>query len=300
MPMLRHLVISRRGVLGIVVLIGFGWGATAQTGRLAAGSEAPASGVAAADSPLAAAILPSSRSVETGVTATAFATMINAGATAVTGCGIAPATSLPAGFFYQTTNPATNALTGSPNTPADIAAGGSQTFVFGLTPFLAIAPIDAQFNFGCTGVPPAAVLPGIDTLLFSASTTPVPDIVALVATPSDDGILDIPGATGVNAFAVATINLGAGDTVTASAIPSAALPIALSICQTVPATGQCQAAAGASVTATIAAEATPTFSVFVSGAGTIPFEPGTNRIFVQFTGSNGNTSGLTSVAVQTQ
>jgi hypothetical protein len=294
--MLRRVVISSRWVLCIALPLGLGWSASAQTGSPDAGPRS----IAAADSPLAAAILPSSRSVETGVTATAFATMINAGTTAATGCGIALSTSLPAGFFYQTTNPATNGLTGSPNTPAAIPAGGSQTFVFGLTPFLAIAPIDAQFGFSCTGITPAAVLPGIDTLLFSASTTPVPDIVALVATSSGDGILDLPSATGASAFAVATLNLGASDTITATAIPSASLPIAMSICQTVPATGQCQGTAGPSVTTTIGTGATPTFGVFVSGTGTIPFEPGTNRIFVQFTGSDGNTNGLTSVAVQTE
>jgi len=253
------------------------------------------------DSPLAAAVLPSSRSVEIGVPATAFATLINAGQTAATGCSLAPGTALPAGFFYQATVPGTNALTGSPNTPVDIAAGGYQTFIFGLTPEAAIAPIDAQIDFSCTGVAPAAVLPGIDTLLFSGSTTPVPDIVALAATPSGDGILDLPGTSGANAFVVATINLGAGDTIAAAAGTNAAtLPIAISICQTDPSSGQCLATAGAGVTATIGAGTTPTFAIFVGGAGTVPFDPVANRIFVQFTGSDGNIHGSTSVAVRTQ
>ena len=253
------------------------------------------------DSPLAAAVLPSSRSVETGVAATAFATLVNGGTTAATGCSLAPSTSLPAGFFYQTTVPGTNALTGAPNTPVDIAGGSYQTFIFGLTPQAAIAPIDVQFDFSCSGVAPAAVLPGIDTLLLSGSTTPVPDIVALAGTPSADGILDLPGTSGANAFVVATLDLGAADTITATAAATnATLPIAIAICQTDPSSGQCLAPAGASVSTMIAAGATPTFAIFVGGAGTVPFDPAANRIDVQFTGSDGNVHGSTSVAVRTQ
>jgi streptogramin lyase len=88
----------------------------------------------ASTSPLVAAVLPSSRSVEVGSTATAFATIINSGSSTASGCAVAPVTSVPASFVYQTTNPATNALTGSPNTPASIAAGGSQSFVIAFTP----------------------------------------------------------------------------------------------------------------------------------------------------------------------
>jgi hypothetical protein len=46
------------------------------------------------------------------------------GTSDATGCGLAPITALPAGFSYQTTAAGTNALTGSPNTPATIPAGG--------------------------------------------------------------------------------------------------------------------------------------------------------------------------------
>ena len=264
----------------------------------------PAGGVyrySLVDSPLAAAVLPSSRSVRIGAPATAFATLINGGTAAATGCALALATPLPAGFSYQTTVPGTNALTGSPNTPADIAAGGYQTFLFSFTPTAEIDPIDAQIEFDCAGLPPAAVLPGIDTLLLSGSSSPVPDVVALVATPTGDGIIDIPGTSGANAFAVATVNLGAGDTITATpGTGSASLPISLAICQTTPSTGQCQATAAASVSTTIAGNATPTFAIFVGAAGTVPFDPANNRIFVQFTDSTGAIRGSTSVAVRTQ
>jgi hypothetical protein len=191
--------------------------------------------------------------------------------------------------------PGTNALTGAPNTPVSIPAGGVQTFLFSFTPNDEIDPIDAQLEFSCAGVPLAAVLPGIDTLLISGSTTPVPDVGALAATPTGDGIIDIPGASGANAFAVATVNLGAGGTITATpGTGSASLPISLAICQTDPGTGQCLATAAASVSAT------PTFAIFVGGGGTVPFDPAGNRIAVQFTDSSGNIRGSTSVAVRTQ
>ena len=253
------------------------------------------------DSPLAAAVLPSSRSVQVGSAATAFATLINGGPATATGCGLAPITGLPADFSYQTTVPGTNALTGAPNTPVSIPAGGIQTFLFSFTPNAEIDPIDAQLEFSCAGTPLAAVLPGIDTLLISGSTIPVPDVVALAATPTGDGIIDIPGTSGANAFAVATVNLGAGGTITATpGTGSASLPIALAICQTDPSTGQCLAAAAASVSASIASNATPTFAIFVGGGGTVPFDPAGNRIAVQFTDSSGNIRGSTSVAVRTQ
>ena len=253
------------------------------------------------DSPIAAAVLPSSRSVEIGAPATAFATMINAGSAAATGCFLAPSTRLPAGFSYQTTAPGTNALTGSANTPVNIPAGGVQTFLFSYTPGVAINPIDAQLDFDCDGLAPAIALPGINTLLFSGSPTPVPDVVALAATPSQDGIIDIPGSAGANAFAVATLNLGASASLTASpSATTAGLPISLAICQTNPSTAQCLATAAASVTTTINGGDTPTFAIFVGGGGIVAYDPVGNRIAVQFTDASGNIRGSTSVAVRTQ
>ena len=60
----------------------------------------------------------------------------------------------------------------------DIPAGGNQSFVIALTPHAPIAPTDVEFSFSVTDASPVAKLTGINTLLFSASATPVPDIVA--------------------------------------------------------------------------------------------------------------------------
>jgi streptogramin lyase len=253
-------------------------------------------------SPLVAAVLPSSRSVELGNTATAFATIINAGTTTVPGCSITPATALPIDFLYQTTNPTTNALAGTANTPADILAGQFQSFVIALTPTAAFNPTNIPFSFACNNVAQAPSQTGLNTLLLSASGTPVPDVVALAATPKGDGILHIPGTTGSAAFAVATVNLGSSATITATANSgSAILPVALTICQTNPQTGQCLVLPPTpSVTTTINADATPTFSIFATASGSVPFLPAANRIFVQFSDAGGVVRGSTSVAVVTQ
>jgi CHRD domain len=247
---------------------------------------------------LVSAVLPSSRSIQVGSTATAFATIINAGSTTATGCGISLLTGIAANFSYQATNPA-NQPVGNPNTPVNIVSGAAQNFIISLTPTTAIAPTDVQFGFDCSNTNPAPINVGLNTLLFSASAAPVPDIVALAA--ASGGIVDISGVTGTGAFAVATVNVGAAGTITASAdTGSASLPVSISLCQTDPATGQCISTIGPSVITQINANATPTFGIFVAGTGNVAFNPATNRIFVRFKDGGGVTRGSTSVAIRTQ
>ncbi len=247
-------------------------------------------------------LLPTSRSVQVGSPATFFGTVINASTdTAGANCTVTPATSIPASFSFQTTDPATNAATGTPNTPVNVPAGQFQSFLLSLTPNAPIAPTDVAFSFTCTNSAPAASNMGLNTLLLSASSTPTPDVVALAATVNRDGIVDIPGATGTGAFAVATVNVGSSGSITASANDGTAnLPVTILVCQTTPATGQCMAAPSSSVQTTINANTTPTFAIFVRGNGSVPFSPGPNRIFVQFADNGGNVRGSTSVAVRTQ
>ena len=250
---------------------------------------------------LVSAILPSSRSVKVGVTASAFATLINSDSTVATSCGLILEGDVPATFTYQTTDPATNAPTGTPNTPVDIPAQTAQTFFFTLTANAPFVPTDIGLGFSCTNENAASTSSGVNTILLSATTTTVPDLVALVAS-QDPGIIDIPGTTGTGAFAVASVNLGSGDTITvAPDTGSVTLPVNLTICETVPATGACMSPPTPSVTTTVGANQTPTFGVFVQGVGTaIPFAPGTSRIFVRLKDSTSATRGSTSLAVRTQ
>src|SRR5262245_30088766 len=199
---------------------------------------------------LLAAMLPSSRSVQIPVPATAFATIINAGPAPATGCGISLIPAIAADFSYQTTDPNTNQVTGSPNTPVNIAAGAAQSFVIALTPTSPIVPTEVQFNYSCNNASPAPNFIGLNTLLFSASATPVPDIVALAATVTSDSIANSTNDTG--AFSVATVNVGASGSITASAdTGSASLPVNIFLCETNPANGQCISAIGPTVTTQI-------------------------------------------------
>jgi microsomal dipeptidase-like Zn-dependent dipeptidase len=251
--------------------------------------------------PLAAAILPGSRSVQVGQAATAFATVINAGTFPAAEVGISLQTAVPATFSYQTTDPHTNAVTGTLNTPVNIAAGGSQTFVIALTPTAVFTPTNVMFTFAGSNSQAVPPITGVNTLLVSGSSTSVSDIVALGATGNADGIVDIPGTTGTGVFAVATVNVGASASITASADTGATtLPVGVALCQTDPGTGTCLTPPTSAVTTTINAGATPTFGVFVTGAGTVPFDPAANRVFVRFKDAGGVTRGSTSVAVRTQ
>jgi hypothetical protein len=250
---------------------------------------------------LATAVLPGSRSVMVGVPATVFATIINASSFNALNVGMSLATTIPASFAFQTTNPATNQLTGFPNVPVNIGPGQAQSFVISITPTAPISAGDVAFTFAGSNTFGAGTLIGINTLFLSASSSPVPDVIALAATLNNDGIVNIPGTMGTGVFSVATSNVGAGGSITASAdTGSAALPITLTVCQTNPTTGVCLAPPAASVTTTINAGATPTFGIFVRGNGTVAFNPATNRVFMRFKDSGGVTRGATSVAVRTQ
>ena len=235
-----------------------------------------------------------------GTGATAFSTILNAGGATASSCGLALGTNIPATFAYQTTNPSTNQATGTLNTPVNIAVGSGQSYVFAITPTAAFNATDVVINANCSNANPGPVITGVTTLLLSASNTPVPDIVALAATTSHDGIANIPGANGTGAFSVASVNVGSSSSITVAAdTGSASLPVSINLCQT-NSSAQCTSPLAPTVTTTINANATPTFSVFVTGSANVPFDPGNNRVFVRFKDSAGVVRGATSVAVRTQ
>ncbi|MEI9987978.1 MAG: hypothetical protein WDN69_35670 [Aliidongia sp.] len=253
---------------------------------------------------LVAAVLPGARSVLDTGAATIFATMLNATGSALNNCQISlpTATTRLLQLNYQTTNPATNALIGTLDTPATIAANGEQTFLLsfsaGENTGTLFSDPGQQMLFACDGVDPAATTQGVNTVDLSFSPTPVADVIALAAVASNDGILNFPTA-GAGAFAVASDNVGSADTLTVSVdTGSTALPLALSICAT-NAGAQCLATPAASVTQSFAAGSAPTFSVFATASSPVGFAPATSRIFVRFKDSSGASHGSTSVAVET-
>ncbi|MDB5396216.1 MAG: putative peptidase family [Rhodospirillales bacterium] len=247
--------------------------------------------------PIVSAILPSSRSVRVNATATAFATIINTGSQPATSCAIALATPIGATFSYQTTSAATNQPIGAPNTPVNIAGNGSQSFIISVTPTAPLSAIDVAFTMQCTNTSVASSTTGLNTLLLSASTTPVPDIVALAATKRSDGYVGV--ITGTGAFAVATVNLGAtGDLIVSADTGSSTVPVSMMLCQTDPVSGQCISPIVTSLPVTITTNATLTFAVFVTANASFTPDPANKRIFLRFRDNPGGvTRGATSVAV---
>jgi sugar lactone lactonase YvrE len=258
--------------------------------------------ILAAPPPLVASVLPGSRSVELGSAVTIFATMINSGAGALDNCQIALGAVTPAGLTldFQTTDSATNTLTGTPDTSVAIPGNnGVQSFLVSLRGATAFSALAVPLDFSCNNAPPAAAVTGVDTVDLTFSATPVADIIALAATSTHDGIVTLPNG-GLGAFAVASSNLGATAPIIVTAdTGEAGLPVSATICQTNPSTAQCLNPPAASLSLNYAAGTTPTFSVFLQSTGPIAFSPATARIFVRFEDAAGGLHGSTSVAIQT-
>ena len=250
---------------------------------------------------LAAAVLPGSRSVQVGSTAVALATVINVGSVPGRQCGVSAAADLPARFTFQATDPVTNLPAGAANSLVEIEPGAARTFMIGVTAAAPMSTRDVGLTFRCASGEAAPSRPNLNTLTMSASSAPVPDIVALSATVSGDGIVDVPGTDGAAAFAVGAANLGAGAVITASVDKGSAIqPLTLSLCQSSAVTGQCSSQSGSSVRVRIDAGETASFAVFVQGHGDVPFDPANGRIVVRFTDDDGVIRGATSVAVRTR
>lgn len=250
--------------------------------------------------PIYASILPGARSVRVGDRATVFATILNAGTNSVANCSIAlPASASPGlSLSSQTTDPATNLANGVANSPAAIAAGGAQSFI--LT-FQSNAPLSLQAQpllASCDGTS-APVVVGVNTVDLSFSSGPVADIIALLATVSNDGILTASVGSAA-AFAVASINVGTADNLVVKVdTGGVGLPLAATICPTDPVSAQCRTSPAQTVPYSFPAGAAPTFSIFVTASDAISFAPATARIFVRFLDAGGASHGSTSLAVRT-
>ena len=139
----------------------------------------PDNGASAA---LASAILPASRSAETGQTVTAFVTVINGGSQPADQCTLGLDTDAPVRLTYTRTDPATNAASGAPNEPVTIAPGAAQSFVVSFTALGAFDPTDVNLRYDCANSAPALAIAGVNSVQLSASDTPTADVVALAAT----------------------------------------------------------------------------------------------------------------------
>lgn len=244
-----------------------------------------------------AAVLPYARAVAVNETATAFASVINNGLRDAINCKIQLPASIPASFTYQTTD-GNNILIGLPDTPVDIPVGATQGYVFGITPTTALLSREIPLVFDCDNAYPAPSHIGLNTLILTATNSVPPDMLAIGATPSSDGVVRLTNTTETGFFATAAVNIGSGGTVTARADDGGKnLPVTLHLCET-NSVGN-WILCGNDLTRSVASGQTVYYTVFVTGTGQlISFDPANNRLFLRFS-ADGQTVGATNVAVTT-
>jgi hypothetical protein len=253
--------------------------------------------------PVRSAILPYSRTVAAGTAATAFVSIVNPASTGsiARDCGLELHGASPGQFTVRPTDPATNAPVGDDGDRVDIPAGEFRTFVISLSRPGTETHADLRIDTVCTNRAPAPSMAGINTFRFTSTGLSVPDIVALAATSSNNGVVELPAGGGAAAFSVATVNLRSLGTVVATPVGSAGLPSldTLEICRTNAATGACETARAANQSVLMNTDETATFAVFVRSNSGIANDPAGHRIFVHFTTPGGQSIGATSVAVRT-
>ncbi len=247
--------------------------------------------------PLLSSILPAARSGLVGAPLTAFASLINTGASTATACSMAVQAGQSIGFGYQQANIA-NQPVGAANTPVDISAGQTQNFIFQLTPDQVLNSAQYGLVFDCSNTIAAASVPGLNRMVISAGTSAVSDLIATTATLDGDGIVKVPGNTGTGAFAASAVNIGAAGTFSASVDDAGlGLPLGAFICKT-NAQGACESDPAQTVSFTLGTNEIVLFSVFVAGQGNIAFDAANNRLFLHLE-QDGITRGATSLAVRT-
>ena len=248
-------------------------------------------------SKLVASVLPGHRSTQTGSTVTAFATIINTADQVAEGCSIVPLRPLLGRWSYSTTNPLTNEAEFDSNVPASIEAGASQSYVFEIQPEETMSD-ELELRFDCDNTAAVNTITGLNTFGLTVSNTPAIDMVALAATASGNGIVEIDNVGGAAAFALASANVGAAGFVTARVRSAAGLPLVAGLCQT-NSSGLClnNQTPRADWMLDVDANSTQTFSVFVTATGNVPLDPANNRIVVDFVNAAGGRVGASSVAV---
>jgi hypothetical protein len=232
--------------------------------------------------------------------------VVNAGNSRADACQFQIPAGSPVTMGYQMTNGA-NQFIGEVDAAFSINPGITRSFVLSFTPTAQNAGSTIFPQVVCTNGS-VVEIGGVNNLFLSIDDHAVPDILSISATPSADGIVNIPaGATGF--FSASALNFGAGDDpndVTAAAQivvsiekSNAQIPVLLQVCET-DAAGLCSSALGGSVTSTIGGFGGSFFAIFITdqsnGSG-IALDPANTRAVLKFTDAGGIVRSVTSVAL---
>jgi hypothetical protein len=183
-------------------------------------------------------VLPTSRTIPVGTTATIFNSVINTGGLAANNVVLYMAPPPAGTFSYQQTNCTTNAVMGSMNPVLDLPSHGQLCYVLYFSPSAPFAATDVHIRAVADNAPATGLYTGINTWLLRATSASEPDIIALTTTTD----FHIPTYTGAGAFAVALTNVGApASQITVVAddggIGFFPLPVTITVNETDPATG---------------------------------------------------------------
>jgi hypothetical protein len=227
--------------------------------------------------------------------------MVNFGDADALSCRVGTLNNLPLTVGYLPVLGDNVTPTGPADTPFDLPQGATQFLILFFTPNAAFEGQEVYLDFTCDGNSPAvhAPLNGINSVNLTAFDTPHPDIITISATPSGDGILNVPAFGSYGAMGVAAVNIGeglssgatsgaqaAGDSADLVAWPDLGeFPSGLQtlICETDPGTGACLAPPAICVNTRIGITA-KTYTVFagsIRGAGA-PLFIDISRLNVRF------------------
>lgn len=188
-----------------------------------------------ADPQLGSATLPGARAGAVGDTLTVFGALANAGDTTATSC--APAvTGFSGSFAYRAVASDNQSFSAPQDTPVDIAAGQTQNFLLSFTAASPLEEEEVDLVFDCANAAPAPRIDGVNSVLITAETVAGADILPVIVTPSNDGVVRIPALGRAQAASIAAANIGAGGEV--DVVVSADMgdllgePLSLAICET--------------------------------------------------------------------
>ncbi|PIW31934.1 MAG: hypothetical protein COW29_00365 [Rhodobacterales bacterium CG15_BIG_FIL_POST_REV_8_21_14_020_59_13] len=243
-------------------------------------------------------MLPSSRSVGIGETATVFGTALStvpqSDCELVLGEG-APGATLSWRLLdenNQITNDNQNAhfpLTGASSANP---GGVPQNLLVAITSPAALNNADVDIFTRCANTAPNPafdyyrnpLFPGVNTLLLNVSAVPVPDILVIGQSLTADGYVRIPAAGARRPAAIAAVNIGAAGSVTVSAnTGNFSLPVSINLCET-DSNGICTSARAETLEVNFGTNQVRTFNVFVQSDGEhgVADLPGLARVYFEF------------------